>query len=252
MVSITLPPPSNKTSFEDWNIFFDVDGTLTSTNLFDRLAKKFDFMDEHEVLRNRAIAGEFANDFGRLFEEYLVFLSKASLKDIHDADLSELAVIRPGLKAFFLALKHLFPGINIHLLSGGFTFHCEQIARHVESDGEKIINNIFSNVLQSDEQGKLSSVCIVDDKAEFISQFYKDNVSDFMTFDEFKAKSLMIGDGFNDVSAMKLLENSIALCPTSSLVEPVASYCVPRSTQPSLVMPLTLSYIIKIIANKTI
>ena len=166
-------------------ICFDMDSTLIQTEVIDELAIRAGVGDQVKAITESAMRGEI--DFIESFKERV-----ALLKGLDESVMQEIAESLPiteGVDRLMYVLKRY--GYKIAILSGGFTYFGEYLAKRYG------IDYVYANELEIDENHKLTGRYrgeIVDGrrKAELLRLIAQVEKVDL-------AQTIAVGDGANDL-----------------------------------------------------
>jgi phosphoserine phosphatase len=187
----------NGRRFEDLKLLaMDMDSTLITIECIDELGDLAGKKAEIAAITARAMRGEIEYRESLLRRvEALASLSESSLRQVYE----ERVKLTPGADVLIAACKR--HGVQVLLVSGGFTFFTERLKQRLG------IDHTISNVLEV-KSGKLTGSLIgeivdADAKAaKFRSVLRQLNAS--------KSESVAIGDGANDLKMMAEAGVSVA------------------------------------------
>ncbi len=166
-------------------ICFDMDSTLIQTEVIDELAIRAGVGDKVKDITERAMRGEI--DFRESFKERVALLKGLDVSVMRD--IAENLPITEGVDRLMYVLKRY--GYKIAILSGGFTYFGEYLAKKYG------IDYVYANELEVGEDGKLTGNYlgeIVDGrrKAELLKLIAQVEKVDI-------AQTIAVGDGANDL-----------------------------------------------------
>ncbi len=166
----------------------DMDSTVVSSETLDELAEFAGIKERVAEITKRAMEGEL--DFHAALRERVGLLKGLDADKLHDT--LEATIVNPGAQALVRVMKA--GGANCVLVSGGFTFFTEAIARKVGFDthhGNKL--GIENKVLT----GKvLEPILDKHSKLDFL-KYYCNEMRILPT------QAMSIGDGANDLPMLK-------------------------------------------------
>ncbi len=166
-------------------ICFDMDSTLIQTEVIDELAIRAGVGDQVKDITERAMRGEI--DFRESFKERVALLKGLDVSVMRE--IAESLPITEGVDRLMYVLKRY--GYKIAILSGGFTYFGEYLAKKYG------IDYVYANELEVGEDGKLTGNYlgeIVDGrrKAELLKLIAQVEKVDI-------AQTIAVGDGANDL-----------------------------------------------------
>ncbi len=166
-------------------ICFDMDSTLIQTEVIDELAIRAGVGDQVKDITERAMRGEL--DFRESFKERVALLKGLDVSVMRE--IAESLPITEGVDRLMYVLKRY--GYKIAILSGGFTYFGEYLAKKYG------IDYVYANELEVGEDGKLTGNYlgeIVDGrrKAELLKLIAQVEKVDI-------AQTIAVGDGANDL-----------------------------------------------------
>ena len=176
-------------------ICFDMDSTLTETEVIDELAIRAGVGDQVKAITERAMRGEI--DFIESFRERV-----ALLKGLDESVMQEIAENLPiteGVDRLMYVLKKY--GYKIAILSGGFTYFGQYLQKKYG------IDYVYANELEI-EAGKLTGRYLGDvvdgkRKAELLRLIAQVEKVDI-------AQTIAVGDGANDLPMLGIAGLGIA------------------------------------------
>ena len=183
---------------------FDFDSTLMDGETIDFLAKELGFEDKVAAITERAMAGEL-DFFDSLIER--VALLKGLDVEVVNRICQKLPLIN-GAKEAISSLKS--QGFVVACFSGGFRNATEPICKKLGIDAD------FSNYLHN-KDGKLTGLVggemmFSDSKGKMAKRLQK-----LLGISE--DKTMVIGDGANDLSMFKYAKTRVAFCAKPILKE---------------------------------
>ncbi len=166
-------------------ICFDMDSTLIQTEVIDELAIRAGVGDQVKDITERAMRGEI--DFRESFKERVALLKGLDISVMRE--IAESLPITEGVDRLMYVLKRY--GYKIAILSGGFTYFGEYLAKKYG------IDYVYANELEVGEDGRLTGNYlgeIVDGrrKAELLKLIAQVEKVDI-------AQTIAVGDGANDL-----------------------------------------------------
>lgn len=175
--------------------FFDMDSTLIEQEVINELAKKANIGDQVSEITESAMRGEI--DFDTSFSQRVALLEGLST-DVLD-DIQSQLTLSAGARTLIATLKSL--GYHTVLVSGGFTYFAERIAKELG------IDEIHANVLDIEAGVVTGNVQLPivngERKAVLVQQVAKRiGVS--------TAQVICVGDGANDLAMMAIADLGIA------------------------------------------
>lgn len=186
-------------------ICFDMDSTLIQTECIDELAERAGVGEEVRAITDSAMRGEI--DFKESFVRRVALLKGLDVSVMQD--IAEKLPITDGVERLMYVLKRY--GYKIAILSGGFTFFGDYIAKRFG------IDYVYANDLEVDDNGKLTGNFagdIVDGqrKAELLKLIAKVEKVDL-------AQTIAVGDGANDLPMLAAAGLGIAFHAKPRVVE---------------------------------
>ena len=191
-------------SFQEDNLYrrnrrlicFDMDSTLIKTECIDQLAERAGVGDKVKAITERAMKGEI--DFSESFARRV-----ALLKGLNASVMQEIAENLPlmdGADRLLTTLKKY--GYKVAILSGGFTFFCDNIKRRFNLD------YVYANELEIDENNCLTGRYLGDivdgrRKAELLRVIAQLEGLDLQ-------QVIAVGDGANDLPMLQIAGLGIA------------------------------------------
>ncbi len=166
-------------------ICFDMDSTLIQTEVIDELAIRAGVGEQVKDITERAMRGEI--DFRESFKERVALLKGLDISVMRE--IAESLPITEGVDRLMYVLKRY--GYKIAILSGGFTYFGEYLAKKYG------IDYVYANELEVGEDGRLTGNYlgeIVDGrrKAELLKLIAQVEKVDI-------AQTIAVGDGANDL-----------------------------------------------------
>jgi phosphoserine phosphatase len=181
-------------------IALDADSTLVLGEGIDELAARAGVESEVAAITDRAMAGEL--DYAESLLERV-----ARLRGLRSADLEAVAkgiVLRPGALECVQQFREL--GWRVLVVSGGFDFYLDEIARRLPIDG--VVGNRLSmrnNTVTGEIEG---TVVGAEEKASAVEEWLQK---------ESRVQSIAVGDGANDRAMMERASIAIGVSPRSAL-----------------------------------
>ena len=175
-------------------ICFDMDSTLIQTECIDELADRAGVGDE--AITERAMRGEL--DFRESFTQRVALLRGLDVSVMQD--IAEHLPITEGVERLMYVLKRC--GYKIAILSGGFTFFGNYLARCFG------IDYVYANELEVGDDGRLTGRFVGDvvdgtRKAELLRLLAQVEKVDL-------AQTIAVGDGANDLPMLSAAGLGIA------------------------------------------
>ena len=177
-------------------ICFDMDSTLIQTECIDELADRAGVGDEVRAITERAMRGEL--DFRESFTQRVALLRGLDVSVMQD--IAEHLPITEGVERLMYVLKRC--GYKIAILSGGFTFFGNYLARCFG------IDYVYANELEVGDDGRLTGRFVGDvvdgtRKAELLRLLAQVEKVDL-------AQTIAVGDGANDLPMLSAAGLGIA------------------------------------------
>ena len=177
-------------------ICFDMDSTLIKAECIDELAERAGVGDEVRTITEAAMRGEI--DFKESFTRRVALLKGLDAKVMED--IANHLPITEGVERLMTVLKRC--GYKIAILSGGFTFFGEHLARRFG------IDYVYANELEVDENNKLTGRYVGDivdgqRKAELLRLIAQVEKVDL-------EQTIAVGDGANDLPMLSTAGLGIA------------------------------------------
>ena len=180
---------------------FDMDSTLINIECIDEIAAAVGLKAEVAAITEATMRGEIAD-----FKESLL-RRVALLKGVDERFLHEIwehrLQLNPGVEAFFVALRAA--GLKTLLVSGGFTFFSDRVARRLAMDYTR------ANVLEIVD-GKLTGHVLAQDWGVICDGAEKQRMllATCQALGISPAQAIAVGDGSNDLPMMSVAGLSIA------------------------------------------
>lgn len=183
---------------------FDFDSTLMDGETIDALAKELGLKEQVAKITKQAMAGEL--DFFDSLTKRVALLKGLEVERV-DAICQNLPLM-PGAKEAIASLKE--QGFVVVCFSGGFRNATEPICKELGIDAD------FSNYLH-EKEGRLTGLVggemmFSDSKGKMVQRLQK-------LLGATKEKTLVVGDGANDISMFKFADTSVAFCAKPVLKE---------------------------------
>ena len=177
-------------------ICFDMDSTLIQTECIDELSDRAGVGDEVRAITERAMRGEL--DFRESFTQRVALLRGLDVSVMQD--IAEHLPITEGVERLMYVLKRC--GYKIAILSGGFTFFGNYLARCFG------IDYVYANELEVGDDGRLTGRFVGDvvdgtRKAELLRLLAQVEKVDL-------AQTIAVGDGANDLPMLSAAGLGIA------------------------------------------
>ena len=186
-------------------ICFDMDSTLIQAECIDELAEEAGVGEEVRAITESAMRGEM--DFKESFTRRVALLKGLDAQVMQR--IAERLPYTDGVERLMYVLKRY--GYKIAILSGGFTFFGEFIAKKFG------IDYVYANDLEVDDEGKLTGRFVGDivdgqRKAALLKLIAKVEKVDL-------AQTIAVGDGANDLPMLSTAGLGIAFHAKPRVVE---------------------------------
>lgn len=174
---------------------FDMDSTLIEQEVIVELAKQANIGDQVSEITESAMRGEI--DFDTSFSERVALLEGVSTEALDD--IQKQLTLSAGARTLIATLKSL--GYHTVLVSGGFTYFAERIAKELG------IDEVHANELDIEQEVVTGNVSLPivngERKAALVQQIAERlNIT--------PAQVICVGDGANDLPMMALADLGIA------------------------------------------
>ncbi|MGX5913554.1 phosphoserine phosphatase SerB [Aliidiomarina sp. Khilg15.8] len=190
---------------------FDMDSTLIDMECIDEIARAAGCGDEVAAITERAMLGEL--DFAQSLRERVAALKGVSVSVLDD--IRDHLPVMPGASRLLSVLReHRWRTV---LVSGGFTWFADEIARRFNFDV------VVSNFLEMDASDRLTGTLggrIVDGrvKAETLVQLAEQ-------YGVPRSQTMAVGDGANDIMMLQASGFGVAFMAKPALRR-VADHCI--------------------------
>lgn len=165
-------------------VVLDVDSTLIQEEVIDLLGNHIGVEAEISAITQKAMRGDI--DFATALRQRVGLLAGTPIKGLEG--LRESITLSPGAKTLFRVLKYL--DYKIALVSGGFDFIVEQLAKELGADGYvanqlEVQDGVLTGRIQGDVIDREAKARALRDFAE--------------SFEISLERTVAIGDGANDI-----------------------------------------------------
>ena len=174
------------------NIIFDCDSTITQVEGIDLLADKNNVWEEVSAITRRSM--EHSSLTIDIFEERLD-LVQPTLEQVQDLGDLYIANLSRDVKEVIELLQDA--GRNIFIVTGGLQPAVNYLARYLNID----YKNVYSVEVYFNQQGEYTGF---DKSSPLVAKGGKRHISEKITEDF--GKSVLIGDGTNDMEAAEAVE----------------------------------------------
>ncbi len=176
-------------------IVLDVDSTLIQEEVIDLLGEFLGVRQEIAAITEQAMRGEI--DFESALRQRVHLLSGTPMNAL--SEVQEKVTLSPGARTLFRVLKYL--DYNIALVSGGFDFIVEYLAKDLGADAFKanrleVVDGVLTGKIQGDVIDRNA-------KAQALIRFAQE-------FEIPIERTIAIGDGANDIDMMSVAGLGIA------------------------------------------
>lgn len=174
----------------------DMDSTLINIECVDEIADFANIKPQVAAITERAMYGEL--DFNTSLIERVALLKGLKL-EVLDRVYDERLKVNPGGKKLIQFLKD--KGIKSAVVSGGFTYFTNRLAKDIELDHARANHlEIKNNQLTGKVQGDIVNATT---KAEFVKELCDQ-------YSISTSQTMVVGDGANDLEMMAIAGLSIA------------------------------------------
>ena len=182
-------------------IAFDMDSTLINIECIDEIADSVGLKEEVAAITEATMRGEIT-DFKTSLRRRVALLKGVSVKDMERV-YAERLQLNPGAAELVTACKKA--GMTVLLVSGGFTFFANRVARTLAIDYTKaneleVIDGVLTGELVAQSWG---DICDGEEKRKTL-------LDHCALLGIAPSQSIAVGDGANDLPMMSVAGLSVA------------------------------------------
>jgi phosphoserine phosphatase len=180
---------------------FDMDSTLINIECIDEIAAAVGLKAEVAAITEATMRGEIA-DFKESLRRRVALLKGVEEKWLHEIWAHRLA-LNPGVETFLAALRDA--GLKTLLVSGGFTFFSDRVARRLSIDYTRanVLDIVDGRLTGRVVEQPWGDICDGAEKRRMLLQTCE-------ALGILPAQAIAVGDGSNDLPMMAAAGLSIA------------------------------------------